>query len=42
MRDHTKTEIKKMLNADIVEPATTEWVSPVVFAPKKTVPDGYA
>lgn len=31
-------EVKKMLNAGFIEPASTEWAPPMVFVPKK---DGY-
>ena len=37
-RQLEEIEIKKMLDADVIEPAITEWAAPIVFAPKK---DGY-
>lgn len=35
MREHEKAEIDKMLKAKVIEPSTSEWASPIVFAPKK-------
>ena len=37
-RDIQQQEIAKMLDAGVIEPATSEWASPVVVVPKKTVP----
>ena len=34
-RDVQAEEIKKMLEAGVIEPATSEWASPVVLVPKK-------
>lgn len=34
-REHERREIDKMLKAGVIEPAKTEWASPIVFAPKK-------
>lgn len=28
-------DIEKMVNLDVIEPATSEWAAPIVFAPKK-------
>ena len=35
MRTKVAEEIEKMLNAGVMEPATSEWASPVVLVPKK-------
>ena len=35
MREMVAKELKKMLNARVIEPAITEWASPVVLVPKK-------
>ena len=35
MRDKSAAEIRKMLDAGVIEPATSEWASPIVLAPKK-------
>lgn len=34
-RELEKTEINKVLAENIIEPAQTEWASPIVFAPKE-------
>lgn len=34
-RELEKMEIDKMLEADVIEPSTSEWAAPIVFAPKK-------
>ena len=34
-RDITSSEIAKMLDAGVIEPASSEWASPVVLVPKK-------
>lgn len=34
-RDLVKTEVDKMLQKGVIEPATSPWASPVVFTPKK-------
>lgn len=34
-REHKKKEIESNLNAEVVKPSTSEWATPVVFAPKK-------
>lgn len=34
-RTFEKTEIDRLLRMDVIEPAQTEWASPIVFAPKK-------
>ena len=34
-RQLEEEEIKKMLDADVIEPAITEWATPIVLAPKK-------
>ncbi len=36
-REVEKTEVEEMLRLDVIEPASTEWSSPVVIVPK---PDG--
>ena len=35
MRDKAAAEIRKMLDAGVIEPATSEWASPIVLVPKK-------
>ena len=35
MRDKAAPEIRKMLCAGVIEPATSEWESPIVLVPKK-------
>ena len=35
MREMVAKEVHKMLNAGVIEPARTEWASPVVLVPKK-------
>ena len=35
MRGMVAKEVNKMLNAGVIEPASTEWASPVVLVPKK-------
>ena len=35
MRDGTAAEIRKMLDAGVIEPATSEWASRIVLVPKK-------
>ena len=35
MRDLAAKEISKMLEHGVIEPATSEWASPIVFVPKK-------
>ena len=35
MRTKVAAEVTKMLNAGVIEPATSEWASPVVLVPKK-------
>ena len=35
MRDKAASKIRKMLDAGVVEPATSKWVSPIVLVPKK-------
>ena len=35
IRDIVKTQIETMLDAEVIEPANSEWASPVVLAPKK-------
>ena len=35
MREMVAKEVHKMLNAGVIEPASTEWASPVVLVPKK-------
>ena len=35
MREMVAKEVNKMLNAGVIEPASTEWASPVVLVPKK-------
>ena len=35
MREMFANEVKKSLNAEVIEPASTEWASPVVLVPKK-------
>ena len=35
IREIVKVEITKMLDAGVIEPATSEWASPVVLVPKK-------
>lgn len=34
MHEHVKSEFDKVLLVGVIEPATSEWTSPVVFAPK--------
>lgn len=34
-RNFATDNIDRMLKEDIIEPATTEWASPIVFPPKK-------
>ena len=34
-REAEKREIEKMLSAQVIEPSSSEWASPVVFVPKK-------
>lgn len=34
-RDTELSEIVRILKADVIEPATSGWAPPVVFAPKK-------
>ena len=34
-RELEKQEIQKMLEANVIEPSTSEWAAPIVFAPKK-------
>ena len=34
-RELEKTEVKRMLKEGVIEPCTSEWGSPIVFAPKK-------
>ena len=34
-REKTLEAIRKMIEQDVIEPAVSEWASPVVFAPKK-------
>ncbi len=36
-REVEKTEVEEMLRLEVIEPASTEWSSPVVIVPK---PDG--
>ena len=38
IREKTASEIRKMLDADVIDPASTEWASPIVPFPKK---DGF-
>ena len=33
MRDNAAAEIRKMLDAGVIEPATSEWASPIVLVP---------
>ena len=35
MRDKAAAELRKMLDAGVIEPATSEWASPIVLVPKK-------
>ena len=35
LREMVAKEVKKMLNAGVIEPANIEWASPVVLVPKK-------
>jgi len=35
LRAKAATEIRKMLDAGVIEPATSEWASPIVLVPKK-------
>ena len=35
LRDKDASEIRKMLDAGVIEPATSEWASPIVLVPKK-------
>ena len=35
MRTKAKAEIRKMRDAGVIEPATSEWASPIVLVPKK-------
>ena len=35
MRDETAAEIQEMLDAGVIEPATSERASPIVLVPKK-------
>ena len=35
MRDKALSEIRKVLEAGVIEPATSEWASPIVLVPKK-------
>ena len=35
MREMVANEVNKMLNAGVIEPASTKWASPVVLIPKK-------
>ena len=35
MREMVAKEVKKLLNAGVIEPVSTEWASPVVLVPKK-------
>ena len=35
MRDKAAAEIRKMLDAGVIEPTTSEWASPIVLVPKK-------
>ena len=34
-REIVAEEVNKILNAEVIEPASTEWASPVVLVPKK-------
>ena len=36
MREKAIAEIRKMLDAGVIEPATSEWASPIVLVPKKS------
>ena len=35
IREKAAAEIRKMLDAGVIEPATSEWASPIVLVPKK-------
>ena len=35
MRTKTEAKIRKMLDAGVIEPATSEWATPIVLVPKK-------
>ena len=35
MREMVAKDVNKILNAGVIEPASTEWASPVVLVPKK-------
>ena len=35
MRDKAATEVRKMLDADFIETATSEWASPIILVPKE-------
>ena len=35
MRTRAEAEIRKMRDAGVIEPATSEWASPIVLVPKK-------
>lgn len=40
--ERNKTETARVLAAGVPELVTSEWASPIVFAPKKNAPYGFA